>query len=288
MNMSEKPSQIKRDTILKTNKVDQHAYQALLLIRTLPCILYDKLDLLADQELVSDIKYLVSLHLRILSIIFSTEINLSTAESLEQLWIEHTLILFAIFPECRKINKIHQIFHYFELIIKCGPCRFYNTCRFESKHQFFKKKATVSNNFINPTKTLSFAYSYDFLYNLKYSDSDISSDLITDNEKRTKSITFNNITYKQNAFLCITKSETPVFGKIIDIIVRNGKTIFFVEIFQTMTFLDQYYGYQIKSQDIKQYKEVMYEKLPLKEVFCIWRPINSNIRLIFKDSLIFD
>lgn len=125
-NQSEKPSPIKKDTILKSNKVDQYAYQALLLMKTLPCMLYDKLDDLIDKEQLSDVKYLVSVHLTILSIVFSTEIPLSTAQSLEQLWIEHTLLLFAVFPNCNKINKIHQISHYFHLIQKCGPCRFFN------------------------------------------------------------------------------------------------------------------------------------------------------------------
>ncbi|KAK3920957.1 Zinc finger protein 292 [Frankliniella fusca] len=54
----------------------------------------------------------------------------------------------------RFINKHHHLLHYADYIRKFGPMILYWTMRYEARHMFFKLAATVSNNFINPLKSL--------------------------------------------------------------------------------------------------------------------------------------
>lgn len=285
--MSMKPSKIKKHTIFNTNRVDQHAYQTLLLMRALPCLIYDRLNQLTDKDVLADLKNLVFLHLKILSIIFSTEIPESMIQTLEQLLVEHHLLFFATFPEASKINKLHQVLHYYNIIKKNGPCRFYNTCRFENKHQFFKKKAQCTNNFLNLTKTLSTTYSYDLLYKFKYGDSDYE----TNNKKKDQilsSLTYNNLTFKEGDFLCLERKQLPMFGQIKSIFKRNNNIVFSVDIVETIDFLEEYFGYYIKYPQTKVCKQILYENLEVKDVFYSWRAISSDIKIIFKDSLVLD
>lgn len=122
------------------------------------------------------------------------------------------------------------------------------------------------------------------LYNIKYLSPNIKEKI----QLKENNITYNNITYKKNGILCINKTMYPLFGKIVNITVQNDKIIFLVEKLQTITFLNDYYGYQIDYPDNKQFEQITYENLQIKEVFCIWRVINSDIKIIFKESLVFD
>lgn len=50
---------------------------------------------------------------------------------------------------------MHYMIHYPRLILSYGPLVHLSCLRFEAKHQYFKRVATVLGNFKNITKTLA-------------------------------------------------------------------------------------------------------------------------------------
>lgn len=304
LHVSKKPSRISMNKVKNSNRVGQHAYQALLLMQVLPCLIYDKLELLSDKEKLKSIQDLVTCHLNILCIIMSTTIDKATAERLEQYTIQHNLLFISVFPEAAKINKLHHLLHYSLCILYSGPCRFYNTARFEAKHQLFKTKSSVNHNFKNLTHTLSLCNSFELLFNLAYNETytfhiseKINVDACVNNFQRIntvepfqifKSIQYYSIKYKHGSFVCLENDDKPVFGKIIEMAMQNNKLLFYVEKLNTIKFSEKYFGYEVSSLNEKQFAEYFFEELPIKDPFVSWKVINSDIQIIFKSTLILD
>lgn len=306
LDMREKPSEISLGD-LDGNKVGQKAYQAFLLFRALPCLLYDKF-LQEDTQKTRQIQKLITHHSKILSIVMSTSIHQSDLEDLDCLYVDFVSLLCAVFDDIPRINKLHHIRHYKECIKQCGPCRFYNTAGFEHNHLKFKNKSKITNNFRNITKTLikfnSFELLNNFLNPKQYPLYKITKQrnaieinyIFTNIVKNQKfstctSINFDNINFNANMYICIHKHEAPLFlpkfGKIKSMCVQNNNLYFYAEIVKTVSFSNIYFGYIIEPTQNTKYIEVNYNDLDIKESFCHWTPINSNKQIIYKKTLDF-
>lgn len=139
-----KPSKIKLD---KKN-LGQSASQSYCLFKSIPFILF-KL-----KEFLHDIWEPVGTLLQILTIITSHSITECDVERLESLVQKHLDSFIKIFGKHLK-PKQHLLLHYARVIRSMGPIVFFWVMRMESKHQFFKRIAQRTKNFINLKKTMA-------------------------------------------------------------------------------------------------------------------------------------
>ena len=75
---------------------------------------------------------------------------------LELLIEEHHSHFKTIYPEVNLIPKLHFMLHYPEFITKYGPLSRFWCMRFEAKHRFAKKLASVKRNFKNICKSIAY------------------------------------------------------------------------------------------------------------------------------------
>lgn len=307
LDIREKPSEITLGD-LDGNKVGQKAYQAFLLFRTLPCLIFD-LFIEFPSDKTRHIQKIITLHSKILCIVMSTSIHKSDLEELDCLYVEFTSLFCALFNNVQNVNKLHYIRHYKDCIKKCGPARFYNTARFEYNHLKFKNKCKVCNCFKNITHTLmnfnaleqlnTFINPKKFeLYKIVQQKSVEEMDYQFKNVVHGEAVSicsslhFNNQLYMKNMYICIEKYGEPhflpTFGKIKSMCVQNNKLNFYVEIMQTKTFSNIYFGFVIENAQTKKFIEVQYSNLEIKESFYAWTPINTNnLEIIYKKTLVF-
>lgn len=315
MYATKKPSFIDKKKILQpeNKKVGQHGYQALLLMQTLPFIIYDKFDKFKSKQRAENIQLVITMHLQILSIIMSPVVPKKDAEYLDMLCYNFANEFVAVFGKEVVINKFHHCLHSSKCILECGPSFFYNTARYEQKHQMFKKRAGVSHNFINPTFTLAKYSSYEFLYKLAYCKNEsniimntrrtkVYQDHIKNHKKKFESlnginddnifmsITYLNETYKYNMFICFEQKDNypyATFGKILLITKEKGQICFFIEKFKTIEFSTLYYGYEIQAYSDPKFHKVKLDELKVKKALCYWVPYDTNLKFIPRTSLEF-
>lgn len=130
------------------HKLQQKAVQTWCLLRVLPFILFDKVD--ADDIYL---EYLLNLN-KIVEIIMAPKISPSTLHYLRALLKTHYNDFNILFPEARKINKLHHIMHLPDTIEKFGPVNVYSCFKYEDKHQLFQNYAKICKNFRNIPKSM--------------------------------------------------------------------------------------------------------------------------------------
>lgn len=139
-----KPSKINLD---KKN-LGQSASQLYCLFINIPFILYKY------QAKLNDIWAPVVDLLQIVQIITSTPIDdndLKRLETLIHTYLDSFIELFG----CDLKPKHHLLLHYIRVIRAMGPVVFFWVMRMESKHQFFKRIAQRTKNFVNLKKTMA-------------------------------------------------------------------------------------------------------------------------------------
>lgn len=138
------PSKLKIDS----RNLGQNATQLCCLILNIPFILYPyKNDLL-------DVWTLIQSLLKILEIIFSSEISENDLLRLEIEIDRHTNFILNFFKK-DLIPKHHFMVHYPTVIRTMGPVIFTSVMRLEAKHQELKAFAQKTNNFRNLNKTIA-------------------------------------------------------------------------------------------------------------------------------------
>lgn len=145
LNRKNHPSKL---NITKDN-LGQNATQTYCLFIHLPFILHDLKD-----KLNKDVCDALALLLTIMRIIYSSEINESQVNELEQLITRYLDCVKKEFKFSFK-PKSHFLLHYPEAIRRMGPPKRTWMMRFEAKHKFFTTAAKKTNNYINIAKTLA-------------------------------------------------------------------------------------------------------------------------------------
>lgn len=127
------------------------ASQNLCLFLHFPFIFYD------IMKKVSKLWEGVLMLLKTINILFSTEINGGSLQNLQNFIAYHLKIILEHYKRSL-LPKHHLLTHYPSFIRRMGlPTQIWSM-RFESKHRFFKKQASIKNNFVNICQTLSLAH----------------------------------------------------------------------------------------------------------------------------------
>lgn len=136
-------------SLTKAN-LNQTASQMLCLFRHIPFIFYE----LRTDERLKDAWMCIQTLLKIVEIVYSSEITEADLQLLEQMVSLHLELVQKVF-EVNLIPKHHFLTHYATLIRMIGPLIFISTMRYESKHQHLKKLIATSQNTINVTKSIT-------------------------------------------------------------------------------------------------------------------------------------
>lgn len=144
LSKSNKPSKIN----LEKKNIGQNASQAYCLFTSLPFILFKYRQKL--HKIWSPVESL----LQILQIVSSASVNESDVKRLEILVQSYLEDYKKIFNENLR-PKHHFLLHYARVIRSMGPVIWFWVMRMESKHQFFKRVAQKTKNYINLKKTMA-------------------------------------------------------------------------------------------------------------------------------------
>lgn len=251
-------------------KLRQSASQMMTLARELPLIIGDKVK---DGD-----KYWESflVLLRICQIVVSPSITQDTIEYLRQL-IEEKLILFTeLYPTESIIPKQHCMIHYPSQIMRSGPLIHSWTMRHEAKLSFIKRASRRVNfknvcltaakkhqlwqcqqlqteNFLHPeiefspkSNLLSFAEEDDHIQHvlLQLFSLEISSDTI----HHHKWVKVQSSKYTKGLFVLIKFDPiSPVFGKVMDVIVVDNTVILSLQKHKRLFFDSHYNAFVVRS-----------------------------------------
>lgn len=269
----DKPLPITHSRLSEGKDVGSNAIQTWVLLRILPFILADakeKKDKSEDEPKLEEIFELLSIHLQMLSIIFSKELKKEDVEILHSVILEHNSFVESLFPNISRLNKFHHLTHYADSIILNGPLHYYWTVRLESFHQYIKRISISCRNFINLSKTCAVRLSFMFSYFRSYPEEEQALKCGT-----FKSMVIENITYKQSMTLCISPGDDdkfPCFGSIRSIEYTdemNSPEITLVK-FNTVGWSDFFHGFEVSNTNavIKIKQKDLIHKYPLD----LWTP----------------
>lgn len=118
----------------KSKNIRQRAVQCWVLLRVFP-FLFNKYLTPPCQKYME----LIILMIKIVEIVFSTEITQYMLSELERCIELHERTFCTLFPEVNLINKHHHLRHYVSFIIRRGPIVLYCCLRYEAKHFEIKK-----------------------------------------------------------------------------------------------------------------------------------------------------
>ncbi|KAJ8039915.1 hypothetical protein HOLleu_14068 [Holothuria leucospilota] len=144
-----KPSAVLPERLrnITDHKLGQKASQMWCLIRMLPLLIGDRIP-------HDNVYYkLVLLLLQCMDIIYAPVVAVSHTVYLKHLICDHHNHFASIFPQNRMINKQHHMVHYPNCIRMCGPLTSMQCLKYEMKHAFSKKLATINCNFKNICKS---------------------------------------------------------------------------------------------------------------------------------------
>lgn len=144
LDKSNKPSKIN----LEKKNIGQNASQAYCLFTNLPFILFK------FRQKLHTIWKPIELLLQILQIVSSSSINEKDINRFETLIYSYLETYKTIFNENLR-PKHHFLLHYVRVIRSMGPVIWFWVMRMESKHQFFKRVAQKTKNYINLKKTMA-------------------------------------------------------------------------------------------------------------------------------------
>lgn len=135
---------------LTKSNLNQTASQSMCLFRHLPFVLYEH----RHHAKLESAWICVQSLLKIVQIVYSSEITESERKSLEVYVFQHLELIQEVF-KIKLIPKHHFLTHYATLILLMGPLIYMSTMRFESKHQELKELIKTSRNFMNVTHTIT-------------------------------------------------------------------------------------------------------------------------------------
>ena len=295
-------------TILKSDKkIRASASQMLLLVRTIPFLIGDKISENEDHWVC------FMLLRKILDVILSPIITENFCSSLKLLIIEHHSNFVHLYGASLYIPKLHFLTHYPEQMLTVGPMLNTWTMRYEAKLRFYKQAAQLSN-FKNIAYSLANRHQRWMCYEIASGNliSDqlecgpfISTGLVQDECEnfremlqlvvpqidpevticRPKWVKLGGILYKPNDAYVVLESDglDPVFGLIIDILVlSNCLVVFHVMKYRTLYFSEHYHAYAVQATC----EQLLYDKLFCHEVYHAHRVVEGVHYICLKYSLL--
>ena len=274
------------------HKVGQKAAQMWCLLRMMPLLIGDLIPY--DNPSYK----LLLLLLQCMDIIYAPIIHISQAIYLKHLIDVHHTHFRVTFPNARMINKHHHMVHYCTCIRMSGPLISMQCLKYELKHGFSKRIATVNCNFKNICKSV--ACKHQILQCAEWSDKlglrldfecrggdivqissldgsgEIAEVLECEEEGDiflATQVTLFGTIYKPNLFLAISMSgdHEPQFGKISGILVCGStpESVFFVvKMYRTEDFNTHFHAYQVSELEpfsVVQFTALL-DHLPLSEL----------------------
>jgi len=174
---------------------------------------------------------------------------------------DHLAAFKDLFPARNLLPKHHFMLHYPRLMSLLGPLRLAWCMRFESKHAYFSKLAKVMNNFKSLCSSFAIRHQLKQAYCLTCEtgfqsrdthfsrtvpvtkdsfegdvcDKLVDSGLCLDNKLyQCRFVQIDGITYYKNMFVVVTcQNDTPVFGRIQNILLQELVPRFVLHLFHS-------------------------------------------------------
>lgn len=269
--------------LLSTVNLRQYAMQMWVLVRILPFIIFDALEMYEQNEAeqkqkyekknpdktlpaVHEIKKLLSLHLMILRICMSPVLSEGSVTELDSLTKQQICLFSRLFPWVSLPNKIHQGLHYPDSVRAKGPLMNYWTARLEAYHRIHKQRVISAGNFICLPKTIVDQSAWSYSFQRIYPDEDENTNRLKKLvEKKILQIEFEDVIYFAGQYICFEFNETPSFGKILSMELKDRSLSFCFEIFEEVEFNIEYCGYELKPNQ----RTAMLQK-DIKELYSKW------------------
>ncbi|XP_064464590.1 uncharacterized protein LOC135375886 [Ornithodoros turicata] len=178
-----------------------------------------------------------------------------------------------VFPDVRVTPKMHYMIHYPRLFLLYGPLTRLSSIRFEAKHQFFKRLARKTQNFINICRTLSIRHQMHQTYHLyackehtttngcvqvavERLPQELQAELAERNVtcadiSTVQSLTVSRQTYNVGTVLPVTvfDDDLPVFAEIEMIILCENKHYLLCTLLRTVCFDEHFHAFHVEYTD---------------------------------------
>lgn len=272
-----KPSALASDRLRKPadHKLGQKAAQMWCLVRMLPFLIGDRIP--QNNNHYS----LLLLLLQCMDIIYAPLVSISQTVYLKYLISEHHALFKMLFPESRMINKHHHMVHYPTCMRMSGPMVTMQCLKYELKHGFSKRVASVNCNFKNICKSV--ACKHQVLQCTAWSGDEMRADIqclegcVTAVESvegsevvmeflqleegsevfAASKISLFGTTYKQNLFLAsVVENDIPQFSKVSSILVcgqASDELYFVLQKYQTKGFVAHFHAFEIAELDVPEF-----------------------------------
>jgi hypothetical protein len=146
---SSKPTEISLSRLQNSNGLGQHSHQMLVLLYILPLILAKYVEENDDHW------HLFVKLLQIVDIVMTPMFTTGHVSYLTELIADHHKLFQLLYPESHLKYKHHRMVHYPTVMLRNGPLSHMWVMRYEAKHAFFKKLASIVCNFRNISKTFA-------------------------------------------------------------------------------------------------------------------------------------
>ena len=213
----------------------------------------------------------------IADIIFSPTVQVPRIHFLGTLIGDFLELFQELYPE--KITpKFHYLVHYPTLLLKFGPLRAFSCMRFEGKHQYFQRVASVNCNFKNICQSLAKRHQLRQCWELSSGDilkqgcepaggrsvpfkslPPLTHELIalktgcipTDKEQiwKAETLTVDTVCYKKNDFFItdtVHKEQIPLFHKVFHIIQFRSSWLICAKLFMPTRFVNHIHAYEVE------------------------------------------
>ncbi|KAK7886077.1 hypothetical protein WMY93_025698 [Mugilogobius chulae] len=271
LDVRDRPTPISVSTITSNdNKLKQSSGQMLVLLRILPFILQS----LEENEHCHLLLELIE----IVFIAFAPVLSNATVDKLKTLTENHLKHWKALFPDHNVTPKQHYMIHLPSQIKSLGPMVRHMCMRFESKHVFFKQRAT-KQNFKNICKSLmNHNQIYESCHNVDHSVHPVLANEremgpvseVSKIQELTEKLWVlgirevqhavslkwvvihgnKYITHKSLVLAKVQNGNIPQFGQVVNIFVVNSTCIYFeCQLCQTVCFNRQRMSYQVEQPE---------------------------------------
>lgn len=272
----------------------QSAAQMWALLRHFPLMMGD---LVPEDDIHWEL--LLSL-LQCMDFIFSPGVTFEDTLVLKNLLKDHHELFLSLFPARHLKPKHHFLLHHPEAMRSIGPVIHFWCMRFEGKHFFFKRFASIMNNFKNPLKSLAVKHQMYLCYRLLSGKTLTSKQKEVGNGERILLAHLQNACaisevlgnhpmyedifiadwvkiygtcYRPGMMVVIDKTEDcdPVFAKVLHVAIFEDESVKLIcELWDTISFSRHYHAYMTSPMD--PVKIVCVPAEELQE----YRPLHSN------------
>ncbi|PIK45680.1 hypothetical protein BSL78_17458 [Apostichopus japonicus] len=272
----------------------QSAGQMWALLRHIPLIIGD---LVNEDNIYWELLLML---LQCMDFIFAPCVTFEDTIVLKNLLKDHHELYLTLFPDRHLKPKHHFMLHYPEAIRRIGPVINFWCMRFEGKHFFFKRFASIINNFKNPLKSMAVKHQMNLCHRL-LSGKDLNSRqkeigngenmlLAALDSAHGISVALGNypmyddifianwvklygVCYRPGMMVVVDKTECydPVFAKIVHVaVLQDGSFKLICELWETILFSKHYHAYAALPVEPVNFTCILVEEL------VDFRPLHAN------------